>query len=186
VLQVWNGTLHTFKQGDDNGAKVLSDVHKAMLGGQTLVNAVTLMFPSKQLITFWVSLPLHNKLCRLTDGIYCPLKKEELTLETWVSYVYWKNNAFVCTDIRTCSGENQYRLFTGEWVVLRHHDCPERCGIYTSKPYILRVMLDDVRYLDDDATKRTGIFSAIAERINDTTWASHLSPLFNAKFNQGK
>ena len=49
VLQVWNGTLHIFKQGDDNGAKVLSDVHKAMLGGQTLVDDVTLMFPPTML-----------------------------------------------------------------------------------------------------------------------------------------
>ena len=45
VLQVWNGELHVFKQGEDNGAKVLPDVHKAMLEGQTLVDAVTLMFP---------------------------------------------------------------------------------------------------------------------------------------------
>jgi hypothetical protein len=44
MLQVWNGDLHVFKQGKDNGAKVLSDVHKAMLEGQTLVDAVTRMF----------------------------------------------------------------------------------------------------------------------------------------------
>jgi hypothetical protein len=45
VLQVWSGAFQIFKQGEGNGAKILSDVQEAMLGGQTLVEAVTDMFP---------------------------------------------------------------------------------------------------------------------------------------------
>jgi hypothetical protein len=45
LLHVYNRELPIFKQGEGNGAKILSDVQEAMLGGQTLVEAVTDMFP---------------------------------------------------------------------------------------------------------------------------------------------